>query len=158
MALSAFRAFAAAAREGRYPDLADPHDLWRILFVITSRKATSYLRKEAAGKRGAGAVRGDSGFGVRTDDHAGIDGVVGAEPTPEFLSEALEQYHRLLDALEGPLRDIAVLRAEGFTVAEIADRLGTARRTVERRLTMIRVRLVEMVGDDGGGAADPVAL
>jgi DNA-binding NarL/FixJ family response regulator len=36
------------------------------------------------------------------------------------------------------LRDIAILRMEGFTVDEIAGRLGSTRRTVERRLHVIR--------------------
>lgn len=153
VALSAFRSFVEAARNGRYPDLNDPHDLWKVLVVITARKAASYLRREGAAKRGGGEVRGESGFGSAAvaGEQAGIDGIIAQEPTPAFACEFVDQYQRLLGALDDPtLREIAVLKMEGFTVAEIAGRLGTAQRTVERRLNMIRVRFLE-VGDGNSG-------
>jgi DNA-binding CsgD family transcriptional regulator len=42
------------------------------------------------------------------------------------------------------LRTIAVLKMDGHTVDEIAVQLQCARRTVERRLQMIRVRWAEV--------------
>ena len=45
----------------------------------------------------------------------------------------------LLDRLgDAALRQIALWRMEGYTSDEIADRLGCARRTVARRLDLIR--------------------
>ncbi len=35
VALSAFAAFCAGAAAGRFPDLTDRHDLWRLLFTLT---------------------------------------------------------------------------------------------------------------------------
>src|SRR4051812_20120134 len=37
-ALSAFDSFCAGADRGRFPQLADRDDLWRLLVVITARK------------------------------------------------------------------------------------------------------------------------
>jgi DNA-directed RNA polymerase specialized sigma24 family protein len=50
-----------------------------------------------------------------------------------------EECRRLLDGLgDDALREVAVARMEGYTNDEIADRLGCARRTVARRLDLIR--------------------
>ena len=49
-----------------------------------------------------------------------------------------ENCARLLDRLEPELRQIAQLRLDGYTNAEIAAQLGCALRTVERRLELIR--------------------
>ena len=50
-----------------------------------------------------------------------------------------EECQRLLDALgDDNLKAIAVLKMEGYAVEEIAQRLNTAKRTIERRLQMIR--------------------
>src|SRR5262245_52985050 len=38
-ALSAFDSFCRGAERGRFPDLADRDDLWRLLVVLTVRKA-----------------------------------------------------------------------------------------------------------------------
>ena len=50
-----------------------------------------------------------------------------------------EETRRLLGRLgDDQLRQIALDRMEGYTTEEIADRLGCARRTVARRLDLIR--------------------
>jgi DNA-directed RNA polymerase specialized sigma24 family protein len=70
---------------------------------------------------------------------AGIDRVVGDEPTPAFALEVADEFRRLLDLLDDDgLRQIALLKMEGYTVDEIAAQLGCARRAVERRLQLIR--------------------
>jgi RNA polymerase sigma factor (sigma-70 family) len=147
VALSAFQSFHEATSAGRYPQLGDRAGLWNMLVVITARKAKSYSRREMRQKRGGGGVRGDSGFAPADD--AGIDQVIGDEPTPEFASQVAEEYQRLLQQLDDDeLRTIAVRKMEGFTSDEIAEQLGCARRTVERRLTMIRTRWQESAAAD----------
>ena len=70
---------------------------------------------------------------------AGLDRIAGEEPTPEFAAMVAEEYRRLLDALEDDgLRQVAISRMEGYTCDEIAMQLGCARRTVARRLDLIR--------------------
>jgi DNA-directed RNA polymerase specialized sigma24 family protein len=69
----------------------------------------------------------------------GLEEVVDREPTPEFAAMLAEQSRRLFAALgQEELRRIAALRMEGYTAEEIAEQLGCARRTVNRRLLLIR--------------------
>ncbi len=139
--LSAFDSFCAGARHGRFSKLADRDDLWRLLVVITARKVQAQARRMRRRKRGGGLVRsmtdlfsdgGESGAD-------GLDRIVGDGPTPEFAAQVAEECGRLLDALgDEPLRLVALARMEGYTNDEIAERLGCARRTVARRLDLIR--------------------
>src|SRR6516164_4691978 len=46
VALSAFDSFFRRAREGRFPRLADRHDLWQLLVVIAARKASNLAKHE----------------------------------------------------------------------------------------------------------------
>ncbi len=133
VALSAFDSFCRGAEQGRFARLEDRHDLWQLLVVLTARKAVDLLAHERRRKRGGGAVRGDSAF-----LEAGLDEVIGSEPTPEFAVQVGEQCRRLLDCLDEELRTVALLKLEGYTNPEIAARLGCAPATVERRLRLIR--------------------
>lgn len=145
-ALSAFNSFCAGVALGKFPQLADREDLWRILMTITVRKAHAQVQRQKRLKRGGGhvveeaALRG--GKGLTPDDSAaapGLDRIAGDEPTPELAAMMAEEYQRLLAVLEDEgLREVAVSRMEGYSCDEIALRLGCARRTVARRLDLIR--------------------
>jgi DNA-directed RNA polymerase specialized sigma24 family protein len=140
-ALSAFQSFCDGAARGRFPQLADRDDLWRLLVVITARKAGAQLVREGRKKRGAGRVVGEADFPeAEMGQGVGVlEQVVGTEPSPEFAVMVAEEYGRLLDALgDDSLRQVALDRMEGYTSDEIAGRLGCARRTVARRLDLIR--------------------
>jgi DNA-directed RNA polymerase specialized sigma24 family protein len=64
---------------------------------------------------------------------------VGREPDPRFAAMVVEETRILLDRLDDDqLRRIALDRMAGFTTDEIAERLDCARRTVARRLDLIR--------------------
>src|SRR5919198_391675 len=56
VALSAFDSFCRHAERGRFPQLDDRHDLWRLLVTITARKALYLIRDEHRLKRGGGAA------------------------------------------------------------------------------------------------------
>jgi DNA-directed RNA polymerase specialized sigma24 family protein len=138
-ALSAFDSFCAGAERGRFPHIGDRDDLWRLLAVITVRKAQSQARRERRLKRGGG------GLVIRETDLAAggfgdvLDGIVAPEPDAEFTARAEEELRRLLDLLrDDTLRRVAVWRMEGYTCDEIARRMGCARRTVARQLDLIR--------------------
>ena len=65
--------------------------------------------------------------------------VADAGPSPELAAEVAEECGRLLGRLgDGQLRQVAIWKMEGFTNAEIADRLGRSVPTVERKLATIR--------------------
>src|ERR1700726_2239482 len=52
VALSAFDSFCRGAEQGHFPQLEDRDDLWRLLVVITGRKASHLIRDETRKKRG----------------------------------------------------------------------------------------------------------
>lgn len=141
IALSAMNSFCLAARDGRFPQLTDPDDLWKLLITITTRKALRYAEHARRRKRGGGRVRGESAFYRQGDAEAmrGLDEVAGAEPTPEFAAEFADELQRLLERLgDDQLRTLALLKLEGYSNQEIAQRLECGLRTVERRLRGIR--------------------
>ncbi len=143
-ALSAFNSFCAGAAKGRFPKLADRDDLWRLLVVITVTKAIAQAQRQGRKKRGSGRVIDEATlFGKDFDGSdgslAGLERIASAGPTPEFAAMMAEECQRLLDALsDDDLRQVAISRMEGYNNDEIADQLGCARRTVARRLDLIR--------------------
>ncbi|OWK35339.1 ECF-type sigma factor [Fimbriiglobus ruber] len=137
VALSAFHCFWEAASAGRFPRLDDRDDLWQVLLVITTRKAVGRVRHETRVKRGGKRGPGPS---AAPETGPGPDAAVATGPSPEEVAEVTEACGRLLGRLgDGDLRSVAVWKMEGYTNAEIADRLGRSVPTVERKLATIRV-------------------
>lgn len=141
IALSAMKSFFRGAEQGRFPQLDDRDDLWKVLVTITLRKGFAQIRRETRQKRGGGKTRGESVFeAAGADDlRRGIEAAFGDDPTPEtaaLLAEACEQKLAALD--DEMLRQIALLKMEGYTNDEIANQLGCVTRTVERKLERIR--------------------
>ncbi len=138
VALSAFDSFFRGAEQGRFPQLADRHDLWQILVVVTARKAANLIRHEHRQKRDAGRMQS---YAVATDsdDAPPLADIIGREPTPEFAAQVADEVRRLLDKLKDEeLRSVALWKMEGYTNDEIAAKLGCVPRTVERKLRVIR--------------------
>jgi DNA-directed RNA polymerase specialized sigma24 family protein len=142
VALSAFDSFYRGVEQGRFPQLDDRHNLWELLLVITVRKAIDLRQHETRQKRGGGKVAGESALDglLRSDDGgAGIEQVVGAEPTPALAAQTADEVQRLLGMLPNDeVRSVAVMKLQSYTNAEIASQLGCAEATVERRLSLIR--------------------
>ena len=141
VALSAFHSFCQGAARGRFPRLDDRDNLWRLLVTITARKALDQVRRQARQKRGGGRVLvGSAQAGGEDDtDGAGLDQVVGQEPTPQFAAMVADECRRLLAALgDETLRRVALLRMEGCSDEEIAARVDCSLRTVSRKLALIR--------------------
>ncbi|TWT69780.1 ECF sigma factor [Crateriforma conspicua] len=141
IALSAFNSFIAGIRRDQFPDLSGPDNLWGLLITLTSRKVHAHLRHHTRRKRGGGSVRGESVFidpaGEKRNN--GIGGVSDDLGPPDLQVELAEACDTLLDQLDDDqLRQIAVMRMDGFLVDEIAQRLQLSKRAVERRLQLIR--------------------
>lgn len=151
VATAALSSFFTGVARGRFPHLRDRTELWPLLAKITSRKAIDQQRYLLAKKRGGGRVRGDSAVTGPSDLTVQWPAaLVDDELQPEFLAEINEECSRLMALLaDDELRQIARMRLEGFTNAEIAEQLDVIERTVERRLQLIR-RLwsEEMRGSD----------
>jgi DNA-directed RNA polymerase specialized sigma24 family protein len=119
-----------------------------LLVTITARKALQLFRHQGRLKRGGGAVRGDSAFQAAPrdgEDEPGLEQFVGSEPTPEFAAQMAEECQRLLGQLSaGDLREVAVMKMEGYSNEEIAAKLGCVPRTIERKLALIRTLWEEL--------------
>jgi DNA-directed RNA polymerase specialized sigma24 family protein len=138
-ALSAFDSLCAGLARGRFPQLSDRDNLWRLLVVISTRKVRAQARRRLRRKRGAGRVRRAGDLEGPESDDGLLARAVGSEPTPELAVMAAEEYRRLLDRLDDDvLRRVGVLRMEGYTTDAVAEPHGCARRTVARRLPLIR--------------------
>lgn len=136
VALSAFDSFCRHAEEGRFPDLLDRDSLWRLLVVMTARKASHLIRDETRQKRG-GAGIGDLPDGG--GDVPILETVLSREPTPDLAAQVAEECQRLLGELgDKELEQVAVWRMEGYAVDDIAGKLDCAPRSVKRKLQLIR--------------------
>ena len=143
VALSAFNALCSGVKADRFPRLDDRDNLWSLLVVITTRKAIRRMRAAATQKRGGGNVGGESalaGWSEKDDPSGGgIDQVMGREPTPEFVAEVSEEFQRVVALLpDESMRQLALLKMEGYSNREAAETLQCGLRTVERRLRLIR--------------------
>ena len=143
IALSALKSFFLGVRDKRFPDLCTSNDLWRLLAMLTARKAVQQRRRVYRKKRGANMVRGESVFARPDESHAG--GLAEAVVAPENRDlELRELMNSLLDALKSDeLRKIAVLKLYGATTREISEDLGCTPRTVERKVRRIRERWIQ---------------
>src|SRR5262245_12501029 len=138
VALSAFETFCRGCEAGRFPQLADRDDLWRLLMTLTARKAVRTLRQERRQKRGGGAVLDEAALADMPTEQE-LDQVLGREPTPEFAAQVADECRRLLQLLgDAELERIALLKMEGYTNEEIAAKLDYTVRTIERKVTLIR--------------------
>jgi DNA-directed RNA polymerase specialized sigma24 family protein len=137
LALSAFHTFSLNAAAGRFPRLEDRDDLWKLLMTITARKAINQMRRDHRLKRGGGRVVATAT--LAEDDGDPLAQFVGPEPTPEVAALVADEVRRLLGLLEdGDQRIIAQMKLECYSNEEIANKLGCALRTVERKLGIVR--------------------
>jgi len=128
IALSAFHSFCQAAEQGRFPRLSDRKDLWQILVMLTARKTWALVKHEGRKKRCGDAAT-----------PADLELIIGPEASPEFAAQMAEDFQVLLHKLpDEDLRQLALLKLEGWTNEEIARKLECVARTVERKLSLIR--------------------
>jgi DNA-directed RNA polymerase specialized sigma24 family protein len=128
VALSAFQSFCDGVKAGRFPDLENSANLWKLLYTITARKAHALAAREASQKRDAGRV-------VEFD----IEAVIDDERAPEFVAMMVDELRARLDLLRDEnLRQVALLILEGWSNEEIAAKLECSDRTIERKRKLIR--------------------
>jgi DNA-directed RNA polymerase specialized sigma24 family protein len=138
-ALSAFDSFCRGAARGRYPRLHDRDDLWRLLVVITERKAIDQAQRERRQRRGGGKVLGILEGAIADGREGAVTRVACPEPTPEYALMVGDECRRLFALLrDETLREVARLKMEGYTSEEVAERIGCSLRSVARKLELIR--------------------
>lgn len=134
--LSVFDSFYVAVEKGRFPDLSDRYDLWRLLLRMSARKVVDKRRHDQRQRRG-GEVKLLS-FNQAQEDDSVIE-AIGNEPSPDMvlmMQESVEQFFSHLG--DGQLTDLAGGKLEGYSNAELAKRFDCSERTIERRLHLIR--------------------
>ncbi len=141
VAQSAFHQFCIAVREGRFPQLEDRDDLWRILVHVTTCKVADRIDYHKAVKRGGRSVVRETDLesaGRRSQGQV-LDQVIGADPTPDFVVEVAEECERLLNLLHDPtLRQIAEMKLAGFTHEQIRTELNCTLRSITLKVRLIR--------------------
>ena len=143
IAQTVFSTICRGATDGRFSDVKNRDELWWLLVAITRQNVASHVRNECTQKRGAGRVYPESQLPIAAGGKSALDIIVGGDPTPDFLATLDEQFQRLLGRLrDDRLREIAIMRFEGYTVAEIATKLAISTRSIERKLQLIRLEFV----------------
>lgn len=131
VALSAFAGFCQAAQNGRFDSVDDRDQLWRLLSVITARKAMQRTKREIAAKRGGGSVR------VMAPEL--LDNCVGNSADPAYCHAVVDEFERLFRCLaDRELQSLAAWKLGGLTDDEAAIRMSCSRRTIQRMLRVIR--------------------
>ena len=140
VALCALNSFFNGMADGEFPELSDRTSLWPLLAKITANKALNQQKHLLRQKRGGGRVRNESCFeGGEDGEELGLEDLLADELTPAFLVMISEECQRLMALLPNQeLREIANLKLDGFTNAEIAEQSQVVERTIERRLNLIR--------------------
>jgi len=126
VALRSFYSLCQRLRDPSQPlELAGRDDLWRLLATRTISRTIDLIRRHRPAEIP----------GVHE-----VEQLLTREPTPDEAAEMADECRRLLDLLPEPeLRQIALWKVEGFTNEEIAARLDCVPRTIERKVSRIRL-------------------
>ena len=132
VALSAFGVLCAGIQEGRYDEIDNRDDLWRLLAVITTNKARKRALHENRVKRGGK-------FSRIADEEAFFETVTSVDPPPDLVISMQEECERMLNLLgQDELKMVVLLKVEGYTNEEIGKAIGCTRRSVQRRLALVK--------------------
>lgn len=136
IALSAFKSFCKGLEKGRFASLTDRDSLWRLLVVITARKAIDHAKYNRRTKRNE--LRVVQAQSTEVNDNL-VNQFVCRQPTPEMEVEMKENIAAAIEGLQLPeLKQIALLKLDGYTHQEIADKLDRGLSTIERKVRSIR--------------------
>ena len=133
LALSAINALCSGAVEGRFQQLSNRDDLWQIMVMIATRKAANVHRHQA--------VRRESGeCDMRPEGGAAwsLDLLSDSPASHAFLNTIDIHCEELLSKLNGKLREVAILKLQGYSNEEIGNLRQRGLSTIERYLKMIR--------------------
>jgi RNA polymerase sigma-70 factor (ECF subfamily) len=135
---SIFGSFFRGASSGYY-DVPEGEELWKLFLVIALNKIRAKGNFHRAAKRDVRQTAGGE-FLEQAQHSAGRD-----EAALGFLKLTVAE---ALERLPEQHRQMVTLRVEGYEVAEIAERTGRSRRTVERLLQEARKRLAHLLQEE----------
>jgi DNA-directed RNA polymerase specialized sigma24 family protein len=153
IAISAIHSFYDGLAQKRFHSINGNNELWKILATIVCRKISKQKRNINTKKRGGGLVRGESFFiaGNNENDsnvHNSIGNNVKSHENPQFEIEFLDTCEKLYNILDDEtMKNVARLIMEGYSIDEIASELGYVRRTIERKLKIIREKWKKIISE-----------
>ena len=96
IALNAFYSLCRGAEGGRFPRLDNREDLWRVLLMITARKASNLIEHKHRSKHGGGRVIAEAVLAAEAFHADGeLDQAPGRDPSPEMAALVVDEYRRL---------------------------------------------------------------
>lgn len=134
IAASVFESLWERAHETRFADdeLADSKELWKLLCKMIYYKTRTHARRESAAKRNGRANP------VELSEQ-NVGNVANHQLIADNLASFKEEHERVLSLLgDSILSQIALMRLEGYSVAEISANFGKSLRWTGRKLSMIR--------------------
>ncbi len=140
VALSAMNSFCRMAQNRDTP-IADSTELWKLMATIVRRKANKERQRQFAGKRQEHRLIGESAVSPPQNDEAnenraGLVQFSGREPSPALAAELAETWAHILDLPDA--EELVLLKNDGYSNSEIAEKMGCSTRTVQRMIEKIR--------------------
>jgi DNA-directed RNA polymerase specialized sigma24 family protein len=131
IACSAIKSFCRGLeRNGLKFSEQEDFDLWPLLATIAARKCADLVVYLTAKKRDPAMLA-----------PAEIDEITCDEPGPASAAQQEESRQHLLNVLKDQrLRQIAEWKMEGYTNAEISEKLDCSKKTVEREIKLIKLQ------------------
>ncbi len=142
--------------DGSFPELRVRSDLWNVLLTVAKRKLVNQTRLETRQKRGGGRVLLETDIGVFQSSVFSMDEIADKEPTLDSAIALHDTCNYLIEVVlrEEKTKDVARLKLEGMTNAEIAAQMGITIRTVERKIKLIRSLWAEELGMELSGGSN----
>lgn len=140
VALSAMNSFCRMAQNREEP-IADSNELWKLLATIVRRKVNKERQRQFAEKRQEHRLLGESDVSPVPDDQEkneanGLAQISGREPSPALAAELAETWERILNLPDA--EELVLLKVDGYSNSEIAEKMGCSTRTVQRAIEKIR--------------------
>jgi len=129
---SVFRTFFTRLKDDQF-ELANQDDLFRLLVRITVHKTLRQVAHHKAAKRDPGQ---EAGQGESAQEQ--LLQILANEPTPEATVTLLDQLEHFMQQMPESDRQILMLRMEGYSTEEIAQKTGSYDRKIRRVLERIR--------------------
>ena len=141
---SAFRTFFVHLKDGDF-SFEREDDLFKLLVRLTVRKTLRRIQYHLAGKRNPNVEVAGGG-----DDGDPFDRVAGHEPTPDVAVAMVDELEDFMKRLKPFERSVLELKIQGYTSAEIAEKLNTYDRKVRRVIERVEkvAKGVEVADED----------
>lgn len=136
---SVFASFFQGFNRGLY-DVPAGEELWKLFLVIALNKIRAKGVFHRAAKRDVRLTAGESFLHQYSKSEHDPDNTAYT-----FLQMVIDE---TLDQLPAQQKQMVVLRIEGHEVAEIADKIGRSKRTVERVLQEFRKKLADVLQEE----------